>query len=112
LPSPCKRKKPLVPIVVCDGRSGFVVSGKVRQFVILPERLPVGVSLSARELRIEVEDDGRPFNPLEHPAPDLSNLVDARPVGGLGIHMMRNSLDGLEYRRQHGKNIMVMIKRI
>ena len=64
------------------------------------------------ELRIEVEDDGRPFNPLEHPTPDLSVPLERRPVGGLGIHMIRKSLDGLEYRRSKETNILVMVKRV
>ena len=70
------------------------------------------VQLSATDLRVEVADDGHPFNPLERPAPDLSKSIDERPIGGLGIHMMRKSLDDMEYRRVDGKNILVMIKRI
>ena len=63
-------------------------------------------------LRIEVKDDGRPFNPLEHPKPDLALPVDQRPIGGLGIHMMRKSVDQIEYRRANGKNILAILKRI
>jgi anti-sigma regulatory factor (Ser/Thr protein kinase) len=77
----------------------------------LEHQIRVSVELKARELRVEIEDDGRPFNPLEHPAPDLSKPIEERPVGGLGIHMIRKSLDGMEYRRAEGKNILVMIKR-
>jgi anti-sigma regulatory factor (Ser/Thr protein kinase) len=61
---------------------------------------------------IEVADDGRPFNPLEHPAPDLSLPLEQRPVGGLGIHMIRKSMDRIVYRRADGKNILVMAKQI
>jgi len=64
------------------------------------------------EFCIEVEDDGRPFNPLEQPAPDLTLSLDQRPVGGLGIHMIRKSMDRIEYRRADGKNILVMVKQI
>ena len=64
------------------------------------------------ELRVEVEDDGHPFNPLDRPAPDLSKPVNERPIGGLGIYMMRKALDGMDYRRADGKNILVMIKRL
>jgi anti-sigma regulatory factor (Ser/Thr protein kinase) len=78
----------------------------------LEHQLRVCVQLSATDLRVEVADDGHPFNPLERPAPDLSKPIAERPVGGLGIHMMRKSLDGMEYRRADGKNILVMIKRI
>jgi anti-sigma regulatory factor (Ser/Thr protein kinase) len=72
----------------------------------------VHIQLDATDLRVEVADDGRPFNPLEHPEPDLTKPIAERPVGGLGIHMMRKSLDGTEYRRADGKNVLVMTKRI
>jgi anti-sigma regulatory factor (Ser/Thr protein kinase) len=64
------------------------------------------------EFGIEVEDDGRPFNLLEQPAPDLSLPLEQRPVGGLGIHMIRKSMDRIEYRRADGKNILAMTKQI
>lgn len=73
-------------------------------------QIQIGVWLAGAELRIQVQDEGRPFNPLAHPAPDLSLPINQRPIGGLGIHMMRKSLDGMEYRRENGKNILVMIK--
>jgi len=72
----------------------------------------VRIQLNGPELRVEVADDGRPFNPLESPAPDLSKPIAERPIGGLGIHMIRKSVDQLEYRREAGQNILVMIKLI
>jgi serine/threonine-protein kinase RsbW len=78
----------------------------------LEHQIKVRVHLTLPELRVEVEDDGSPFNPLERLAPDIAKPIEERPMGGLGIHMMRKSLDGMEYRRADGKNILVMIKRI
>ena len=75
-------------------------------------QIKVRAFIAATELRIEVEDDARPFDPLKHPVPDLSQPLDARPVGGLGIHMMRKSVDRLEYRRAGRKNILVMVKQL
>jgi len=72
----------------------------------------VRIQLHGPELLVEVADDGRPFNPLETPAPDLSKPIEARPIGGLGIHMIRKSVDQLKYRREAGRNILVMTKRI
>lgn len=60
----------------------------------------------------EVEDDGRPFNPLEAPEPDLAAPVEERKVGGLGIHLIRNMMDHLEYRRLQGTNLLVMKKKV
>jgi anti-sigma regulatory factor (Ser/Thr protein kinase) len=75
-------------------------------------RIQVRVQIGESELRIEVEDDGRPFNPLKQPAPDLSLALEERRIGGLGIHMMRQSLDAMEYRRERDRNLLVMIKRL
>ena len=71
----------------------------------------IRLSLKDEELVAEVEDDGRPFNPLEVPEPDISRPLEDRKIGGLGIHLVRNLMDGLEYRRYGGKNISVMKKR-
>ncbi len=59
-----------------------------------------------------VEDDGMPFNPLEAPEPDLYSPMETRPIGGLGIHLVRNITDGLEYRRNEGRNRLVMRKHV
>jgi anti-sigma regulatory factor (Ser/Thr protein kinase) len=74
--------------------------------------IKVRMAFCTPELRIEVEDNGRPFNPLAHPSPDLSLPLDQRPIGGLGIHMIRKSLDALEHRRENDRNILVMLKRV
>src|SRR5262245_39899859 len=64
-----------------------------------------------RELILEIEDDANEFNPLEAPAPDLSLPVEKRPIGRLGIYLMRSIMDQVDYRRVGVKNILRMIKR-
>ena len=44
--------------------------------------IKVMLTLSETEVRLELRDSGRPFNPLEHPEPDLEAPVEERPVGG------------------------------
>ena len=68
-------------------------------------RVPEGVLL-------EVEDDGRPFDPLQAPPPDLSLPVEDRPIGGLGIHLIRNLMDDVSYARIGGRNVLRMVKRL
>lgn len=75
-------------------------------------QLQVRISRLEDELRVEVEDDARPFNPLEVPPPDINQALEERPVGGLGIHLVRHIMDGLDYRRRDGKNLLVMKKKI
>ena len=74
-------------------------------------QLHVRLSHLANEIRVEVEDDAIPFNPLEVPAPDLDRPMDERLVGGLGIHLVRQVMDGLDYQRLNGKNLVVMKKK-
>ncbi len=71
----------------------------------------IRISLHQGELTAEVEDDGQPFNPLLRPDPDISRPLEDKPIGGLGIYLIRNLLDGMEYRSENGKNFLVMKKR-
>lgn len=61
---------------------------------------------------IEIEDDGREFNPFEIKEPDLKASLVERPIGGLGIHLVRQMIDVVEYRRLDGKNIVVLKKSV
>ena len=73
--------------------------------------IKVRLSVQAGELRVEVEDDGHPFNPLEAPDPDLTTDLEDRKIGGLGIHFVRKLMDGLEYQRQGDRNLLTLRKR-
>ena len=64
------------------------------------------------EARVEVEDDGRAFNPLSIPAVDTNAPLESRPIGGLGVHLIRRCMDEVRYRRENGRNILTLIKRI
>ena len=70
------------------------------------------LSIQSAEMRVEVEDDSQPFNPLEAPEPDTTKPLEERAVGGMGIHLVRTLTDGLEYQRHEGKNLLVMRKRL
>jgi len=59
----------------------------------------------------EIVDDGRPFNPLEKPAPDLDTPLMERPIGGLGLHLVRHLTDAIHYVAKGGKNILRFTKK-
>jgi anti-sigma regulatory factor (Ser/Thr protein kinase) len=61
-------------------------------------------------LVVRVEDDAGPFDPTTRPAPDLSQRLEDRPVGGLGIHLVRGLFDAVEYERAGGRNVLVLRK--
>lgn len=70
------------------------------------------LALHDGELTAEVEDDGRPFNPLETPPPDLDKPIEERPIGGLGIHLLKKLMDSVIYRREEGRNLLIMRKAV
>ncbi len=68
-------------------------------------------------IRVEVEseppaasitfiDRGVPYDPLAKPDPDLSLPAEERPIGGLGIYMVKKSMDGIDYEYRDGQNIL------
>jgi serine/threonine-protein kinase RsbW len=59
-----------------------------------------------------IEDEGKPFNPLEAPEPDLHAPAGSRCIGGLGIHFARKTMDDLNYERKNDKNILHIRKKI
>jgi anti-sigma regulatory factor (Ser/Thr protein kinase) len=67
-------------------------------------QIDVIVALDARALTIVIADDGRPFNPMTAPKPELVAPISERPVGGLGVHLVRTLMDRVEYRRRQGRN--------
>jgi phosphoserine phosphatase RsbU/P len=73
--------------------------------------IDINFNLKGGQVILTVTDDGKAFNPLEYPVPDIDKPMEERQIGGLGIYLIRNSTDGLEYRREEGKNILVMKKR-
>lgn len=69
------------------------------------------LSLSGGDVSIDVVDEGVHFNPLIIPPPDLSRPIEERRPGGLGIYMVKNLVDDLEYRRENGKNFLTLRKK-
>ena len=63
-------------------------------------------------LRIEIEDDGQPFDPTIRTGPDTSAALEQRQVGGLGIHFIRRVMAGMTYRRQEEHNILTLTARV
>lgn len=63
-------------------------------------------------LRFRLEDDGRAYNPFATPTPDLTASLWDRPMGGLGIHLVRHLMDQVEYDREANKNIVLLTKQI
>jgi serine/threonine-protein kinase RsbW len=74
--------------------------------------ITVLLSICDKELTMVVIDDGHPFDPLAVPAPDLVLEIDDRPIGGLGIHLVRRLADHMSYERRDGSNRLTLTKRM
>ena len=62
-------------------------------------------------LTIEVIDDGRAFDPTEDATvPDVTLPMEERPVGGLGVYLVRTMMDEMRYRREGGRNHLTLLK--
>lgn len=72
----------------------------------------VALELEGNRLTIEFGDDGQPFDPLAKATPELDQSVESRPVGGLGLHMVRELSDEAHYSRCNGRNVIRLSCRV
>ena len=64
------------------------------------------------EARITFIDEGVPFDPLSVPDPDTELSLDERDIGGMGIHIVRKSMDEVSYEYKDGRNIFTVMKKL
>ncbi len=62
--------------------------------------------LKRRRLAVIVTDDGRAFDPLSQPAPDMTGGVENVAIGGLGLELIRHLADDVSYRRGADRNVL------
>jgi len=75
-------------------------------------RVRVRLELVGARARLEISDDGQPFDPLAAPPPDTAASLAERSVGGLGIHLVRELMDEVYYQRSGDRNVLVMTKQL
>ena len=63
-------------------------------------------------LEIEFTDRGKPFNPLAKADPDITLSAEERSIGGLGIFMVKKTMDKVDYQYLNGKNILSLYKKL
>ena len=67
---------------------------------------------AARRIEIEFRDSGVPFDPLQKDDPDVTLSAEERKVGGLGIFMVKKSMDSMAYARENGQNVLTIAKKV
>jgi serine/threonine-protein kinase RsbW len=74
------------------------------------DAIRITMELEDGEIRITVSDSGKAFNPLDVPAPDLGSDIAKRPIGGLGIHLVRCLMGSVRYQRREERNWLYLTK--
>ena len=72
----------------------------------------VDASISEKGLRFVISDSGIPFDPTTKAEVDVTLPAEERGIGGLGIHLIRQIMDIVNYERIEGRNVLTLIKRI
>ena len=67
---------------------------------------------NSKRLQFIITDSGIPFDPTEASQVDITLPAEERRIGGLGIHLVRELMDSINYERENGKNILTLVKKI
>jgi anti-sigma regulatory factor (Ser/Thr protein kinase) len=76
-----------------------------------PFLINVRLDITGESVAVEIIDNGHPFDPTAAPDPDLSQPLEGRNPGGLGIHLIRGMMDRIQYQRRDGNNIFRLEQR-
>ena len=75
-------------------------------------RIGIAFEENNKEVIFRFTDQGIPFDPLAKPDPDVTAGADEREIGGLGIFMMKKTMDEVSYRYENERNILTMKKKL
>jgi Anti-sigma regulatory factor (Ser/Thr protein kinase) len=74
--------------------------------------IDVSLNLVDGVLILQIIDDGKEFDPTDLPAPNLDIPLEERKIGGLGVHLVRNYVDSMEYKRDGRQNELIIRKKV
>lgn len=87
-----------------------LVSNICRQSLLQPNvSIVLTLFRSEDTVTLEIQDSGVPFNPSEHKEPDTSLPLEKRPIGGLGLLLVRRLSKAWGYRRENGQNLQTVV---
>ncbi len=77
----------------------------------LPGDVAIRLACTEKEVKVTFIDSGFPYNPLWHPLLDIQFTAGRRPIGGLGIYIVRQSMDEVHYLFKEKQNRLTIIKK-
>ena len=87
----------------------------IASYAYAPGTGPATLRIEAEEgpsVAITFIDQGVPYDPLAKPDPDVTLSAEERQIGGLGIYMVKKSMDDMVYRREGDSNVLTLRKRL
>ena len=91
----------------------YAYPGKSGQVLVECDKKVRGERLEAKgQIIFTITDSGVPFDPTQQKEPDVTQNLDERPIGGLGIFLVRQIMDDIRYERKDNKNILTLTKQI
>ncbi len=88
--------------VVCNAIDHGFSEHRTHEIVVSVAQLP-------EQVAIEFRDDGMAYNPLDRSPPDLDADIGDRPIGGLGVHLVRALADEISYVRDASHNVLRVV---
>lgn len=70
----------------------------------------IAIELDQERVTVTLTRDGPPFDPFRQTAPNTTLSAGERPIGGLGLHLVRELMDEVRYERRNGQNVVVLVK--
>lgn len=107
----------------CPMKAQMQIDVAVEELYVNIARYAYNPTIGVATVRVEVDqeplsvsitfiDHGVPYDPLKKPDPDVTLSAEERQIGGLGIYMVKKSMDGITYEYKDGQNILKISKNI
>lgn len=107
----CPHKAQLQLDIAIDELFGNIVRYAYRPGVG-PATVRISVSEDPLSVNVTFIDQGKPYDPLKNEDPDTTMGLDERKIGGLGIFIVKNSMDQISYSYENGQNILRIRKQL
>lgn len=72
-------------------------------------RIRLRIAREGESVRLDIEDDARPYDPLSRPPVQLPGQLEDAQIGGLGVHLMRTLMRECRYVRREGRNVLSLV---
>ena len=95
-----------MPLMLCD--SDYI---RMEQIVSSEERIDEQLANDV-QMKFIITDSGKPFDPTTKEDIDTTLPAEERLIGGLGIHLVKQIMDSINYERTDGKNVLTLRKKI